>query len=163
MAKNTNVNKVNPDNKNPGNEGEDSKKSKAVKMDFPVKDAKYRNAEGQIVSAVNEDDLLIAVPVKILDGDTVVYSGFDVRKHKPLKKSVFASSAGYLKFQAHLTRIRAERMLKIAEDKEAKATRLLKFGDEQTRKKAAKVAKMREQLAALEKQLGEEGIDVNEL
>jgi hypothetical protein len=167
MAKTNNVNKVSPtdkDKKNAGTEADPkAKKPKVEKIDFPKKDAQYRNPDGQVVTAVNEEGLLIAVPVTIKDGETVVYSGYDVRKHKPLKKTDFASSANFLQFQAHSIRLKAERMLAVAKDKETKAERLLKFGDEQTRKKAAKVAKMREQLAALEKQLSEEGIDVQEL
>lgn len=133
------------------------------RIDFPVKSAKYQDKDGKVVTAINAENLLIAVPKTIKEGDKVVYAGYDPRKHNPLKKSHFASMSGYLQYQGHVARIRAARLIKIAETKEASAARLLKFGDEQTRKKAAKIAKMREQLAALEKQLTEEGIDVKDI
>jgi hypothetical protein len=139
-------------------------KEKKEKIDFPIKEAKYRNEEGQIVTAINEENLLIAVPKTILgENDKVEYAGWDNRKHKPLKRTDFAGMATFLQFQGHSARLHAARLIKIAEDKEQKADRLLKFGDENTRKKAAKVAKMREQLAALEQQLSAEGINVEEI
>lgn len=134
------------------------------RIDFPMKSAMYRDKDGNVVTAINGESLLVAVPKTIMDGELkVVYAGYDSRKHKPLKKSNFASMATYLQYQGYIARLRAHRLVKIAEDKEKKASRLLKFGDEQTRKKAAKISKMRDQLAALEKQLTAEGIDVKDI
>lgn len=158
---NSTVNKVGG-NQKPNDTGK--KEKPKGRIDFPKKTAMYRDKAGQIVTALNAENLLIAVPATISDADgRTEYAGYDSRKHKPLKKSDFVSMANYLQFQGYTARLHAAKLVKIAEDKEAKASRLLKFGDEQTRKKAAKVAKMRDQLAALEKQLTEEGIDVKDI
>jgi len=133
------------------------------RVDFPKKSAMYRDKDGNVITALNAEGLLLAVPATILDGEKVVYSGFDPRKHNPLKKSDFVSMATFLQYQGYVARSRAARLIKVAETKEAAASRLLKFGDEQTRKKAAKIAKMRDQLKALEMQLMEEGIDVSDI
>lgn len=153
------ANKVNPNKK----DKESKKKKKKSRIDFPVAEAKYRNDDGKIVSAVNAENLLVAVPKPIKDGDKIVYAGFNHRKHNPLKKSAFASMATYIRFQAYLNRLKAAVLIKSAEEKETKAARIEKFGDEATRKKVQKVARMREQLEALEKQLKEDNIDVSEI
>ena len=132
-------------------------------IDFPKSAAKYENKEKQIVSAVNAEGLLIAVPKKIMKDDKVAYAGFDMRKHKPLKKTDFTSMATFLEYTAYVARLKAAFFIKIAEDREAKADRLSKFGDEITRKKAAKIARMREQLKALEDQLTADGIDIKDV
>ena len=158
MAKNkSTVNKVG------NNKPDTAKKEEKVKgrIDFPKKAAKYRDKDGNIVTAINAENLLIAVPRKIVDkdnGDVVLYAGFDSRKHLPLKKTDFASMAFYLQYQGYVARQRAQRLIKTAENKEAAATRLLKYKDEATRKKAAKRDRMRKELAALEKQLEDEGV-----
>lgn len=139
-------------------------KKKKDRIDFPIKDAQYRNNEGQVVSAVNSEGLLLAVPVTIADDSgKILYKGFDVRKHKPLKKTSFAEMTTFLYYQAFIARLHAAKYVKIAEAKEANAKNLGQFANEQTRKKAQKVQKMKEQLAILEKQLSEEGVDVKTL
>jgi len=155
MAK---VNKVNPKEN-----GKKEEKEKG-RVDFSIKDAKYRDKDGNVVTAVNGDGLLVAVPVPIKDADgKILYAGYNARKHLPLKKSEFASITEYLRYQAFVARIKAAILVKNAEEKEAKANRIEKFGDEATRKKAQRVAKMREQLAALENQLKSEGVNVDEI
>lgn len=140
------------------------KKKKAVRIDFPIADAMYRNDDKEVVTAVNGDGLLIAVPVPLKDDEgKIVYAGFKGRKHNPLKKNDFASIAGFIRFQAHVARMKAITFVKSAEEKEAKADRIEQFGDESTRKKAQKVARMREQLAILEAGLKEEGVDISKL
>jgi hypothetical protein len=145
--------------------GGDDVKDKEPKgrIEFPRKTAQYVNSAGALDSAINTEDLLIAVPAKIVKDGKTVYAGFDLRKHKPLKKSDFASMALFMQFQGYVAMLKAEFYIKIAEDRKAKADRLLKFGDEATRKKAAKIARMREQLKALTDQLAEEGIDVTDI
>lgn len=138
------------------------KKDKGRK-EFPVKDAMYRDEKGNVVTAVNGDGLLIAVPVPIKDGDKVVYAGFSNRKHLPLKKSIFAGIANYIRYQAVVARAKALVLIKSAEEKETKADRIEQFGDENTRKKAQKVARMREQLKVLEQELVAEKVDINNL
>jgi len=147
-----------------GNEGQEPAKVKHEKIDFAIADAQYRNDEGAVVPAVNGDGLLIAVPKPIRDEDKkVLYVGFNDRKHKPLKKEHFAGTVEFMLFQAFLSRVKAGRLIKGAEQKEAKAKNLLKFGDDVTRKKVNKLAKMREAIESLQKQLEEEGVDVGEL
>jgi len=136
------------------------------RIDFPKKTAMYRDTEGNVVTAVNAENLLIAVPRTITDPkdrDKIVYAGFDTRKHLPLKKVDFASMATYLLYQGFIARERAQRLTKIAENKEATATRLLKYKDEATRKKAAKRDRMRKELAALEKQLADNGVEADDV
>ena len=157
MAKST-VNKVTTDTK--------TTEEPVVKgrVDFVVKDAKYRNDKNEIVSAVNEDGLLIAVPKPLRDeAGKVVYAGFDTRKYLPLKKGVFASIADYMRYQAFVARIRAAILIKGAVLKEKKADQIAKYGDNETRRKVAKVAKMREALKILEKQLKDEKVDITEI
>jgi len=138
-------------------------KEEKGRIDFPIKDAKYRDKDGNVVTAVNADGLLIAVPQPIKDGDKVIYGGFNTRKHKPLKKGVFASIADYMRYQAYVGRIRAAVLVKRAVELEKKAERIAKFGDDATRRKVQKVSKMKEQLALLQKQLKEEGVDISEI
>jgi len=161
----TNVNKVNPGNE--GSANEETKEEKKGKVDFPIKEAMYRNAEDGVVTAVNGDGLLVAVPVPLKEGKgdeaKVIYTGYNIRKHLPLKKSDFACIHTYIRYQAYVARMKALALVKSAEEKEKKASRIEKFGDEATRKKATKVARLREQLAVLEKGLKDEGVDITDL
>lgn len=162
MAK---VNKVNPGKDETKKQDKEGNEKEKGRIEFPIQGTRYRNAEGQIVTAVNSEGLLIAVPKPIKDdeGKKVLYTGFDVRKHLPLKKNDFASFATFMYYQAFIARCKAVILIKSAEEKEAKASRIEKFGDENTRKKVQKIARMRDQLAALEKQLEADGVDVSNL
>lgn len=158
MAK---VNKVTTEDSTTTVATEESTKGR---VDFPTKDAMYKDSEGNIVSAVNEAGLLIAVPVPVKDAEgKVVYAGYNNRKHNPLKKTDFASVATFMRFQAHTCRLKAAVLIKAAEEKEKKAERIEKFGDEKTRKAVQRIAKMRENLAALEAQLKGDGIDIENI
>jgi len=160
MAKNNStINKVG--NGKSGGQKEQEEKVKG-RITFSKKSAMYKDSEGQVVTAINAENLLIAVPKTIIDGDKIVYTGFDTRKHLPLKKADFASMATYLLYQGFIAREHAQRLITIAENKEASASRLLKYKDEATRKKAAKRDRMRKELAALEKQLSDEGVAAEE-
>lgn len=142
----------------------EKKRSKSKRVAFPLDTAMYSNINGELVSAVNSEGLLITVPVSIIQADgTVRYEGYDPRKHLPLKKNNFTDIATFIKYQAYLLKIRGNNLLKLAADKEAKADRIAKFGDEQTRRKVQKIARMREQLEALQKQLQEEGIKIDDI
>ena len=136
---------------------------KNSRIDFPIAEAMYRDDEGNVVTAVNADGKLVAVPKPIKEGDEIVYTGFDSRKHNGLKKDSFASIATFLRYQALIARIRAIALIKGAEEKERKATNIEKFGDEETRKKVQKVARMKEQLALLTKQLEDDNVDLSEI
>lgn len=139
-------------------------KKDSGRIDFDIKGAQYRNDEKQVVSAVNTEGLLIAVPKPLKDAEgKVIYAGFNCRKHVPLKKSDFASITTYMRHQAYVARVKAAILIKGAEDKEVKAARMEKFGDDATRKKVAKMARMREQLAALQTQLKEDGVDISDI
>jgi len=141
----------------------EKKEKKSKRVAFSLNTAVYLKDEKSI-SAVNSEGLLIAVPVSIIQADgTVLYEGYDPRKHLPLKKSNFADIATFLKYQAYLLKIRGNNLLKLAADREAKADRIAKFGDEQTRRKVQKIAKMREQLETLQRQLQEEGIKIDDV
>lgn len=160
----TKTTKVSANGDKPTDKGKKDKKEKKVRIDFPIADAMYRDKEGNVVTAVNGDGLLVAVPVPLKDGTgKIIYAGHNSRKHLPLKKSNFASIAGYIRYQAVIARAKAVTLIKSAEEKEAKASRIEKFGDESTRKKAQKVARMREQLKVLEAGLVEEGVDIDKL
>ena len=140
------------------------KKKKNDRIQFVIKDAMYKNSEGEIVTAVNADELLIAVPQPLKDeSGKVIYAGFSVRKHVPLKKGDFAALTDHIRYQAYVARVKAAILVKGAVEKEKKADRIAQFGNEETRKKAAKVARMREQIAILEKDLIAEKVDITKL
>ena len=148
-----------------GNSTETKKKSKKAKrIDFPMDTAVYVNPEGETVTAINDDKLLIAVPVPIKDdAGKVTYAGYNTRKHNGLKKTDFANLQTHLRYQGFISTIRAAVMLKKAAELETKAKRIEKFGDEATRKKVARMAAMKKQLAVLETQLKEDGIDLDDV
>lgn len=142
----------------------DEAAKKNSRIDFPIADAMYTDDNGSVVKAANADGKLVAVPKPIKDGEgKIVYAGFDPRKHNGLKKDSFASIATFLRYQALVARLRAIALIKGAEEKERKATNIEKFGDEETRKKVQKVARMREQLATLTQQLKDDNVDISEL
>ena len=135
MAKKTDGNGTTTDTKD--------KKKKVNRIDFPLADAVYIDGEGNNVTAVNEDKLLIAVRIPIKDGEgKVVYAGFNSRKHNGLKKTDFANLQTHCRYLAFTSKIKAAVMLKKAAELETKATRIEKFGDEATRKKVARMATM---------------------
>ena len=145
-----------------GTTAKKEEKKEKGRVAFVVKDAMYRDTENNVVTAVNGDGQLIAVPVPIKDeSGKIVYVGYNSRKHLPLKKSDFASIVEHIRYQAYIARLKAVALIKSAEEKEAKADRIAKFGDDATRKKAQKVARMREQLKLLEQGLVEEGVDIS--
>ena len=143
---------------------ETTEEKKSNRTDFSIKDALYRNEEKEVVTAANEDGVLIAVPKPIKDeSGKVIYAGYNTRKHNPLKKDAFLDDVIYLYHQAFVSRVKAAILIKGAEDKEAKAGRMAQFGDEETRKKVQKMARIKEQLAQLEKQLQEDGVDTSQI
>lgn len=139
-------------------------KVKVLKRNFPKKTAKIMNDEGQLVEAFNDKGLLTAVPVKILNKEgEVIYAGYDPRKFQPLKKADFATTDIFMVFQAMSLESRANRMLALAQKKRDSAERFSKYGDEATRKKALKVARMRETVAKLEAELAEQGLSADDI
>jgi len=143
---------------------DEKKTTTSNRVDFPIKETTYRNDKKEIVSAVNGDGLLIAVPKPIKDENgKVIYAGFNTRKHNPLKKGDFADEVTYLRHLAFVSRVKAAILLKSAEDKEAKANQMAQYGDEETRKKVQKMARMKEQLATLTQQLQEDGVDTSQI
>ncbi|MAF76507.1 MAG: hypothetical protein CMF17_11780 [Idiomarinaceae bacterium] len=178
MAKSDATTKVaaNKDGKDKnGNKDEENKGRKP----FDIKNAKAliedENGNAEI-QAASKDGKLIAVPRPIVHNegsemeavplpkkaDNVVSEGFMSALHKPLVKGDFASEDVYLEFRAFLGRARAAKLLRGAKTLETRADKIRKFGDEKTRKKAAKLERMKEQMAALEKELEEAGVDLDE-
>lgn len=111
-----------------------------------------------IKSAVDADGK--AIPGRAEGKLQAVPANYEFGKVRPLKKGDFDNDATYAEFQAAGLRHRAETMLARAEKAEKKAERLRQFGDESTRRKANKLMKAREQLAALEAELGDAGFDL---
>lgn len=151
-------------------EGSDGKKGrKSTKEDFVVADAKHLNAEGALVSAINGDGLLIAVPGPVKSGKKgdenreVLYAGWNIRKHVPLKKSHFADEVTYILYTAFVCKVKAAVLFASAEQKEARARNLQKFGNEKQRKDANKLIKMRAAMKLLTKQLKDDGVDISGL
>lgn len=138
--------------------------AKVKKLIFSIADAQYTDAKGNVVTAINADGKLLAVPKPIRDAEKkVVYVGYDPRKHQPLKKDDFASVATHLRFQAFVALFKAAVFKKLSDAKIEKAEHLEKYGDEATRKRVTKLKKMQEQMATLTKQLTAEGVKVDEL
>ncbi len=134
-------------------------REKVKKLAFPIADAKRSDKDGNVVSAVNADGKLLAVPKPIRDEDkNVIYVGFDPRKHMPLKKDDFASVATHLRFQAFVALFKAAVLKKLSDMKIEKAEHLEKYGDEATRKRVTKYKKMQEQHEVLKTQLIAEGV-----
>lgn len=145
-----------------GSTTDDDKKNS--KIAFPLADAVYKDDSGEIVTALNAEGKLIAVPKPIRDAEgKVVYAGWNVKKHEPLKKEVFVGVVEFLEYQAFVSRVKAAHLIKAAEAKEIKAKNLRKFGNDSQRRKAAQLLKMREAIQNLEEQLKAEGVEVDSL
>lgn len=117
------------------------------------------NADGE---SIIQDGKLTAVPVTVETNGEVTFVGFDPFKHKPLKSTVFASSDVFMDFRAHLLNTRASKMTALADKLSARANRLRKFGNDETRKKAEKLERLRSQYKALEAELASEGVSVDD-
>ncbi len=154
------------------------------KVDFPIADAQYRNADGVVVTASTVGEAvadgetagvkkLLAVPRPIFDEDgevdattgkkPVLYGGWNHRKHNPLKKGDFVDEAEYVNYTAFTFRIKAAVFMEKAKVAEKRAARLKKFGNQTNRKLVDKIAKMREQLAVFTAQAVAENIDISDL
>lgn len=145
---------------------EKAPKAKKTRAEFPIKTAKTIDAEGNIVNAVDDKGKLTAVPITIpgeSPDDKPKFAGFDSSKHKPLKKTDFASEDVFLDFRALINREKADKLIEQADSFTEKANKIRKFGDTKTRKKATKLEKMRKQMAELEKELVSEGFDLEDL
>ncbi len=92
-----------------------------------------------------------------------IIEGFDFRKNCPLTRKDFADTASFLEYRGEALTHRAASFTELAAKMAAKVANIRKYGDEETRKKAEKLARLREQMAALEAELGEAGIDVDEV
>jgi hypothetical protein len=104
---------------------------------------------------------LITVPVTIpgkLPSDPAIQVGFSTRLHKPLKVGDFVTLADFLEYRATAIESRLAKAMEAPRKLREKAMRFRKFGDEATRKKADKLARAREQVAALEAELAAAGI-----
>lgn len=88
---------------------------------------------------------------------------FDFDTFKPLPKKDFESDEVYLDHQANVCRARAELYTAKADKCTRTAAKLRALGTPETRKKAMKLSKMRDQLASLEKSLEEDGVNLEAL
>lgn len=109
-------------------------------------------ADPEVTVTVNEDGKFTEVP-----------TAWDSKKHNGPKKADFVSEDLYLDFLAFRNRSRAEHMLEQAEKFETRAKRIRQFGSEETRKKAMKLDRMREQMKELQAQLEADGIDLSDI
>jgi Uri superfamily endonuclease len=88
---------------------------------------------------------------------TVVPTTFNIRKNKPMKKEHFATEALYIRYQAAVATQKAEHEVAKAADLIAKAERVEKFGSDESRKTANKLAKAVKSMATLRAKLIEDG------
>jgi len=129
----------------------------ATKKVQPKKNAKKERKQKPILDIsefsdiVNEDGLFTAVPE------------YEIAKFRPLTKSDFASTDVFLDYRATILEFKSKTLAESAQNMRTKADRLRKFGDEDTRKKVEKAARLRKQFAALSATLADDGIDINEL
>ena len=168
-----------------GGEGRSRSGERAAKTPFDIAGASAfvairdddGNETGEFeLSSASKDGKLIAVPRPIVHNegddmktvvcpkkdDTVVFAGYDATMHKPLVKGDFVSEDIYIEWRAFVNRWRAAKLTRFASTLETRADRLRQFGDERTRKKADKLTRMREQMAALEAELKEQGVVLDE-
>lgn len=122
---------------------------KAEKGKKPYDAATYVDANGEGI--VNSDGLMTALPVPYGDVD-----GFNPDKHKPLVKGRFVDEALFLDYRAYLLMFRAAKQMALAEKLTHRAVTLRKFGDPIKRAKFVRLQKMRDQMAALELELGDD-------
>lgn len=90
---------------------------------------------------------------------TGVPANWNMNKHKPLTKENFDGEVNFLLFKASVADQWAKRYLESAAKYREAAERSAKYGDEDTRKKAAKLDKMRREYLALQAELAAEGIE----
>ena len=176
MAKSNATTKVAANGGKGDNKDKDENKGRKP---FDIKNAKALiedesgNAE---IQAASKDGKLIAVPRPVVHNegsdmeavplpkkaDNVVSEGFSSALYKPLVKGDFASEDIYLEYRAFVGRARAAKLLRGAKTLETRADKIRKFGDDKTRKKAAKLDRMKEQMKALEAELAAAGVDLDE-
>lgn len=113
-----------------------------------VKKEKVKKQRVAIKGERNDKGLLIAVP-----------ADYNPKEHIALSKKDFADTATFFEFRSAMMKRAAARMTDAADKMLARAERLRKYGDEETRKKAERLARYKEQVAELEKYLSEQGID----
>ena len=89
-------------------------------------------------------------------GLTEVPSDYDPEKHRPLKSADFQDEAVFLRYQANSFEERAAKL-------RARAESLEKIGNVASRRVAAKVVKMREDMAKMLADLKAQGVDVSAL
>jgi len=132
--------------------------TKKINVNSPVKnDSATSGARAprvsymEVATALNDEGKLTEVP-----------TDFDTSKHLKPSKDDFAHPALFMEFRAAEAEAKAADLTASAEKYRAEADNLRKFGDPETRKKAKRAAKLREQLADLEAQLAEEGVTVDD-
>lgn len=84
---------------------------------------------------------------------TKVPENYSYKDHKPLQQKQFSDAAAAMEFRSGMLRFRGTRMIEAADKFTAKAANFRQFGDENLRKKAMQLDRMKEKMADLEKQI----------
>jgi len=92
---------------------------------------------------------------------TEIPASFDWAKHRPLKQKDFANKGFYLRFRAAQFMHSAEVATANAEKATKAAIRFETVGDEKTAKKVKRAERIAKQLAELQAELAEQGIDLD--
>jgi hypothetical protein len=135
--------------------------AKVAKKDKPAKIKKEKVAKVDFLKScestlINENGKLNSVPA-------IGEGGWVNGTHAPLKKAAFANEADYLDFSAAIDEIHAEALTKKAAAKRAQAETSRKFGDPKQKAAAKRLVKMMSAMEELKKQLGEQGVNVEDL
>jgi len=128
---------------------------KSTKIGTKVASAKVAKVEGKKKGRIEFE-----VPAGGFESGRI--EGFNFKKNKPLTKKDFADTAAFLEYRAEALKARAAGFVESAKKLTEKVEMLRKYGDDETRKKAEKLSKLREQMALLEKELEDQGIDIDE-
>lgn len=99
--------------------------------------------------------------VKVEGKHTEAPTDFNFEEFKPIPKADFVSEEIFLDHQANICHAKAEIFMLKAEKCTKQAAKLREYGDPETRKKVMKLSKMREQLAALQKALEDDDVDLS--
>lgn len=120
------------------------------------------NAEGK-KALLNAEGKLTAMPsITLCSPDETTVNSYNPRKHAVLKRTDFTDEAMHLEFKGGVIRVRAEAMLERANEFAQRADEMRKFGDPETRKAMRRRDALMKQLAAIDKKLAAEGIEVEE-
>ena len=111
-------------------------------------------------SILDDKGRLTDMPIEIKnEKGEIVQPSFSYAKNKPIGRKEFANDGAFLKFRAGLFNYRGNRLLEIAKKLTERSENYLKYGDQKKAKAAAKLDRLKKQMAALEAQLLAEATD----